>query len=124
MLTQSEQETCIAFFSVDVLMCCKACLTCPLAALNCICVSGIAEVMSLVTSLGPEEATARQEVTGPTDPLRVLISHTLHPEARCVSFTVELLNRLTADIKTLVLRLVGSIFKLLLFAVCLQDALL
>ena len=60
--------------------------------------------MSLVTNLGPEEAADRQEVTGPTDPLRVVISHTLQPEARGISFTVELLNRLTADIKTLVLR--------------------
>ena len=72
----------------------------------------------MVTSLGPEEATARQEVTGPTDPLRVVISHTLHPEARCVSFTVELLNRLTADIKTLVLRLVAYLKSLHVLAVC------
>lgn len=66
--------------------------------------AGIAEVMSLVTGLGGDEAAGRQEVSGPTDPLRVVVSHTLQPAARSVSFTVELLNRLTADIKGLVLR--------------------
>lgn len=60
--------------------------------------------MSLVTGIGADEAAGREEVTGPTDPLRVVVSHTLQPAARAVSFTVELLNRLTADIKGLVLR--------------------
>lgn len=66
--------------------------------------AGIAEVMSLVTGLGGDEAAGRQEVSGPTDPLRLVVSHTLQPANRSVSFTVELLNRLTADIKGLVLR--------------------
>lgn len=66
--------------------------------------AGIAEVMSLVAGLGSDEAAGRQEVSGPTDPLRVVVSHTLQPAARSVSFAVELLNRLTADIKGLVLR--------------------
>jgi hypothetical protein len=66
--------------------------------------AGIAEVMSLVTGLGGDEAAGREEVSGPTDPLRLVVSHTLQPATRSVSFTVELLNRLSADIKGLVLR--------------------
>ena len=70
--------------------------------------AGIAEVMSLVTGLGGDEAAGREEVSGPTDPLRVVVSHILQPSTRSVSFTVELLNRLTADIKGLVLRYVSQ----------------
>jgi len=83
------------------------CLNSPVLKLDIVIdmsLAGIAEVISLVTGLGGDEAAGRQEVTGPTDPLRVVISHTLQPAARSVSFTVELLNRLTADIKGLVLR--------------------
>lgn len=67
-------------------------------------IAGIAEVVALVTEVGADEAAGRQEVSGPTDPLGVVVSHTLQPAARSVSFTVELVNRLTADIKGLVLR--------------------
>ncbi|KAL0052511.1 hypothetical protein WJX82_003263 [Trebouxia sp. C0006] len=81
----------------------KAATKDPLDDINSL--PGIAEVMSLVTGLGGDEAAGRQEVSGPTDPLRVVVSHTLQPAARSVSFAVELLNRLTADIKGLVLRL-------------------
>lgn len=66
---------------------------------------GIAEVMSLVTGLAADPEAGSQEVTGPTDPLRVVVSHTLQPDSRSISFTIDLLSRLTADIKGLVLRL-------------------
>lgn len=81
----------------------KAATKDPLDDINSL--PGIAEVMSLVTGLGSDEAAGREEVSGPTDPLRVVVSHILQPSTRSVSFTVELLNRLTADIKGLVLRL-------------------
>ena len=81
-----------------------------LPAMACACAdtmlppAGIAEVMSLVTGLAADPEGGSQEVTGPTDPLRVVISHTLQPESRLINFTVELLSRLSADIKGLVLR--------------------
>ena len=74
----------------------------PLADLNSM--PGIAEVMSLVTDLHSGQGAGRQEVSGPTDPIRVVISHTLNPAARAVSFSVEVFNRMTADVKGLVLR--------------------
>ena len=60
--------------------------------------------MSLVTNLGAGEEAGREELSGPTDPVRVVMSHTINPSARAISFTVELLNRMTADVKNLVLR--------------------
>lgn len=66
---------------------------------------GIAEVMSLVTGLVAEPEAGSQEVTAPTDPVRVMVSHTLQPDSRSISFSIELLSRLTADTKGLVLRL-------------------
>lgn len=66
--------------------------------------AGIAEVMSLVTNLGSGEEAGKEELSGPTDPIRVVMSHTINPAARTVGFTVELLNRMTADVKSLVLR--------------------
>ena len=66
--------------------------------------AGIAEVMSLVTNLGSGEEAGKEELSGPTDPIRVVMSHTINPVARTVGFTVELLNRMTADVKSLVLR--------------------
>ena len=60
--------------------------------------------MSLVTNLGRGEEAGREELSGPTDPIRVVMSHTIDPAARTVGFTVELLNRMTADVKSLVLR--------------------
>lgn len=60
--------------------------------------------MSLVTGLAADPEAGSQEVTGPTDPLRVVVSHTLQPDSRSISFTIDLLSRLTADIKGLVLR--------------------
>lgn len=60
--------------------------------------------MSLVTNLGAGEEAGREELSGPTDPVRVVMSHTINPSARAISFTVELLNRMTADVKSLVLR--------------------
>lgn len=60
--------------------------------------------MSLVTGLAAEPEAGSQEVTAPTDPIRVLVSHTLQPDSRSISFAVELLSRLTADTKGLVLR--------------------
>lgn len=66
--------------------------------------TGIAEVMSLVTGLAADAEAGSQEVTGPTDPIRVMVTHTLQPDSSSISFSVELLSRLTADIKGLVLR--------------------
>ena len=66
--------------------------------------SGVAEVMSLVTGLAADAEAGSQEVTGPTDPIRVIITHTLQPDSSSITFSIELLSRLTADIKGLVLR--------------------
>lgn len=66
--------------------------------------SGVAEVMSLVTGLSADAEAGSQEVTGPTDPIRVVVTHTLQPESSSITFSIELLSRLTADIKGLVLR--------------------
>ena len=66
--------------------------------------AGIAEVMSLVTNLASGEEAGKEELSGPTDPIRVVMSHTINPAACTVGFTVELLNRMTADVKSLVLR--------------------
>lgn len=74
----------------------------PLADLNSM--PGIAEVMSLVTDLGSGQEAGREELSGPTDPIRVVVSHTLKPAARTISFLVEVVNRLTADVKGLVIR--------------------
>lgn len=60
--------------------------------------------MTLVTNLGRGEEADRQELSGPTDPIRVVISHTVKPATSAISFTVELHNRMTADVKSLVLR--------------------
>lgn len=67
-------------------------------------ITGVAEVMSLVTGLAADAEAGSQEVTGPTDPIRVMVTHTLQPDSSSISFSVELLSRLTADIKGLVLR--------------------
>ena len=66
--------------------------------------SGVAEVMSLVTGLAADAEASSQEVTGPTDPIRVIVTHTLQPDSSSITFSIELLSRLTADIKGLVLR--------------------
>lgn len=66
--------------------------------------SGVAEVMSLVTGLDSDTEAGSQEVTGPTDPIRVVVTHTLQPDSSSITFSIELLSRLTADIKGLVLR--------------------
>ena len=66
--------------------------------------SGVAEVMSLVTGLESDTEAGSQEVTGPTDPIRVIVTHTLQPDSSSITFSIELLSRLTADIKGLVLR--------------------
>ena len=67
-------------------------------------VTGVAEVMSLVTGLAADAEAGSEEVTGPTDPIRVIVTHTLQPDSSSISFSIELLSRLTADIKGLVLR--------------------
>lgn len=69
-----------------------------------VAVTGVAEVMSLVTGLAADDEAGSEEVTGPTDPVRVVVTHTIQPESSSISFSVELLSRLTADIKGLVLR--------------------
>ena len=71
---------------------------------NAVVTSGVAEVMSLVTGLAADAEAGSQEVTGPTDPIRVVVTHTLQPDSSSITFSIELLTRLTADIKGLVLR--------------------
>lgn len=72
--------------------------------------------MSLVTGLAADAEAGSEEVTGPTDPIRVMVTHTLQPDSSSISFSVELLSRLTADIKGLVLR-----YHVQKFKVCLEG---
>ena len=77
---------------------------CVFSDWSCSVSTGIAEVMSLVTGLAAEPESSSKEVTAHTDPFRVTVSHTLQPDSQAISFSVELLSRMTADTKGLVLR--------------------
>lgn len=48
---------------------------------------------------GSQQATARVEVTGPEDPLRLTVSHTLDIATQSLTLNFHAFNRLTAEIK-------------------------
>ena len=94
---------CVGVYEGIMMLACRSRQLLCLPSPACV-TTGIAEVMSLVTPLPPHPQVGSQEVTGPTDPIRVMVSHTLQPDSRSISFSVELLSRLSADMKGLVLR--------------------
>ena len=62
------------------------------------------QVMSLVSD--SDAKGTPEEVTGPGDPLKVAIAHVLHLEEGTLSLRIAVGNRLSAEMKNIVVRCV------------------